>query len=142
MDCTKCGATIQTSAMVCQFCGTQVCSPPPVTTQPQFVQPNSVDAGQPVKSIFGFNALKPYYQIEFQKMEDSQLAYKGKWNWAAFFWSWIWALTKGLWLSAVIWIAACVFTAGFAGLVMPFVYGFRGNMQYYMTFKTGKQSIF
>ena len=47
-----------------------------------------------------FAALSPYYQQEFSQITASGEIYKGKWNWAAFFFGGLWALTKGAWAIA------------------------------------------
>jgi len=83
--------------------------------------------------------LSPYYQQEFKKIWDSQESYKGKWNWAAFFFEGIWALTKGAWLSAVVSLGVCLITGGFAGFVYCFVFGMRGNYIYYTLHVKNKQ---
>ncbi len=43
-----------------------------------------------------------YYQEEFTKIQDSNGSYKGKWNWWAFFFTWIWCFTKSCWLFGII----------------------------------------
>jgi hypothetical protein len=90
--------------------------------------------------------LPPYYQQEFTKIAQSGESYKGKWNWAAFFFGPIWALTKGAWLSALLHIGLnaviLVLSCGF-GLPIVFVgaiiYGLRGNYIYYYASRHNKQ---
>lgn len=43
-----------------------------------------------------------------------------KWNWGAFFLSWIWGIGNRVWLSLLCFIP-------FVGLIMAFVLGFKGN---------------
>ena len=78
-----------------------------------------------------FAALPPYYQDEFQRIQSSGETYKGKWNWAAFFFGALWALTKGLWLPAVIAFGGSILTYGVVGFAYCFVFGARGNYMYY-----------
>jgi hypothetical protein len=78
-----------------------------------------------------FSGFSPYYQQEFRQIRASGEAYKGKWNWAAFLFSAIWGLTKGLWLPSLICFVGAIFTGGFVGVVYWFVFGARGNYLYY-----------
>ncbi len=57
---------------------------------------------------YEFQDVKPYYQNEFQRILDSNEAYKGKWNWCAFLFGPWWALSKGLWKSLLIWLGLLV----------------------------------
>ncbi|MBK9983301.1 MAG: DUF2628 domain-containing protein [Saprospiraceae bacterium] len=43
-----------------------------------------------------------YYQDQFTLIQNSNGSYKGKWNWWAFFFTWIWCFTKGCWLFGII----------------------------------------
>lgn len=80
-----------------------------------------------------------YYRSEFERILNSKETYKGKWNWWAFFFSWVWCFTKGLWqyglLVLVISFAMKYFlpyevTSGFA-LVVAIIFGSRGTWFYY-----------
>lgn len=92
--------------------------------------------------------LPPYYQQEFTKIEESGETYKGKWNWAAFLFGPIWALTKGAWVSAlchvgvnaVILLVTCGFGAPLI-LIGAIIYGIRGNFIYYQAFRQGRQLL-
>ena len=53
--------------------------------------------GAPINTVFP--ELSLYYRDEFDKIYESNEKYKGKWNWAAFFFGPIWALTKGVWVA-------------------------------------------
>jgi uncharacterized membrane protein len=52
-----------------------------------------------------------------------------------------WALSKGLWLSALIALVVTFATAGVAGIVSWIIYGVRGNYMYYRLLRTGEQPI-
>ena len=88
-------------------------------------------------SEIDLKGLSPYYQEEFKKIWESGEVYKGKWNWAAFFFGGFWALTKGTWLSAVISLGLCFL--GGIGIIYWFIFGFRGNYIYYTLHAKGKQ---
>lgn len=75
--------------------------------------------------------LSPYYQNEFRKIYESGECYKGKWNWSAFVFSGIWALTKGVWLSVLIAFAVSIVTGGIGGIVYWIIFAARGNYMYY-----------
>lgn len=75
--------------------------------------------------------LSSYYQAEFQQMRDSGEEYRGKWNWAAFFFPGFWAISKGLWKSGLVFFIGSLFTAGIVGIIYWFIFGARGNYMYY-----------
>ncbi|MHB8065119.1 MAG: DUF2628 domain-containing protein [Ruminiclostridium sp.] len=110
-----------------------------------------------------FNDLPSYYHQEFIKILKSNGIYEGKFNWAAFFFSWIWILTKGLWLLFISYIciivplclvaetikdnvlSATIFSSGsiiLASIFITFlpyiiagaIYGNNGNYWYYKTY--------
>lgn len=88
--------------------------------------------------------LDNYYQEEFQKIHDSKETYKGKWNWAAFFFTGIWCLIKGCWVDAILvfltWsiiqykieVRHGVYIGiGFSQLFWSLLMGWRGTWLYY-----------
>ena len=96
-----------------------------------------------------FSHLAPYYQQEFTKIAASNEKYRGKWNWAAFFFGPLWALTKGAYLTflvhAAIGTTILIVTFGFGLpllIIFPFIYGIRGNYIYYSLVEKKKQIIF
>ncbi len=145
MICKQCGADVDAGASGCQYCGCQVATPgqaikqfiqalPSQVQQPQHA---TAAAGAAEQVVPGFSELKPYYQWEFRRIFESQETYKGKWNWAAFFWGPLWALSKGLWLSGVIALVICFFSSGVLTIPVAIIYGLRGNYQYYTLLKKG-----
>lgn len=93
-----------------------------------------------------FAHLSPYYQEEFRKIAASSETYKGKWNWAAFFFGPIWALTKGAWLSSLTHLSVnflvLLLTCGFGApllIIGSIMYGARGNYIYYNVARYNKQ---
>jgi hypothetical protein len=160
MECDKCGAHASELQATCEFCGNRlVVAAAPVRRQPVPVMRDDHQSGAPAEctasrpaeraareeaiaahlAIPGYALFKPYYQQQFEKMFQSQEVYKGKWNWAAFFFSWIWCFTKGLWLSGIIWLLLSVLTSGTLGLIAPFYYAVRGNYLIYRMTMTNKQ---
>jgi len=89
-----------------------------------------------------FAGLPPYYQREFSQIYNSNEKYKGRFNWAAFLFGPLWALSKGLVLNAVIAIVLCIISGGVLGIPVCLVYGSRGNYFYYSLFVNNKQLAF
>lgn len=94
-----------------------------------------------VSANYDFRYLKPYYQAEFTKIQRSNEAYKGKWNWCAFLFGGIWAISKGCWLSFVVALALSLCTMGIGGVVYWFILGIRGNYIYYCHYVKHTQRI-
>lgn len=92
-----------------------------------------------------FANLKPYYQIEFTKIKDSNETYKGKFNFFPFLFSWIWMLTKKMYVGAVIYIivvgALTNYVHGIFTLVFGIVMGFRANYMYYNYYTKGTYKL-
>jgi len=114
--CGACGAVQAEGSQFCSKCGASQ-SQGPATSQPSTAEL--------------FAGFSPYYQREFTQIKSSGEAYKGKWNWAAFLFGGIWALTKGLWLPTLICFVGAIFTGGIVGVGYWFVFGARGNYMYY-----------
>lgn len=92
-----------------------------------------------------FSVLKPYYQIEFTKIKDSGETYKGKFNLFPFFFSWIWMLTKKMYLGAILYIIVVGFLTnyvhGIFSLVFGILMGFRANYMYYNYYTKGTYKL-
>ncbi len=144
MVCSKCGANMSAGDVACQFCGTQVAVPSQPSQQqfqqpqpqPQYQQPTAKTVEQ---AIPGFAHLKPYYQHEFRKIFESNEIYKGKWNWASFFFGVLWCFSKSLWGSGILAIVLGSITVGGLFVIYPFYYGVRGNYLYYKLITTNQQ---
>jgi ribosomal protein L40E len=148
-SCSKCGQTLMPDAKFCAECGTKRdldCNKKQENlSQYGFLkQPQSTytPTDEP-KRDGGINnvELDAYYQCEFKMIKDSGETYKGKWNWAAFFFGPLWALSKGAWLSAVICLIIAVATGGAVGVIYWFIYGIRGNYIYYCVHQKQYQQI-
>ncbi len=101
-----------------------------------------MDVQQQPLDVSGLDA---YYQSEFTKIHESNGTYKGKWNWWAFFFTWIWCLMKGCWLLGILSMIAISFAVykyqlapgvNFAlnistGILWSLLLGWRGTWIYY-----------
>ena len=126
--CTSCGAALQTGNRFCGKCGTAAIEPAnlPVPTHPA---PGV--SSQAAVAATNHAGLSNYYQREFSMIESSGEQYQGKWNWAALLFGPLWALTKGLWVPALIAFVGAIFTGGIVGLIYGFIFAARGNYMYY-----------
>lgn len=153
--CGSCGAQNPTSPFVlCSNCGTDIpvcqgfcnhCGARNGFAQAQ-APPSSYSQSPPPYSAYtpSFSHLSSYYQEEFQKMLADP-SYEGKWNWAAFLFGGLWALTKGLWGPVLLCIGALILTApigGLPALLLWFYFGARGNSMYYKKIVLGQPRAF
>ncbi len=115
MNCNSCGTPLEGSETVCRSCGATTSKTPPQKPSTAEIPSN----------------LPEYYRSEFQKIRDSNEDYKGKWNWAAFFLGPIWAFSKGLRETVVVYLVAILFTFGISVLAYAIIYGLHGNYMYY-----------
>src|ERR1700722_20190446 len=115
--CPFCAEEILSEAKKCKHCG------------------EYVDITQSSTHAFSGarQGLPPYYQNEFEQIRTSAEQYRGKWNWAAFFFGGFWAVNKGLWKSGLVSIVGSFFTFGIVGMIYWFIFGARGNYMYYST---------
>ncbi|MBK5245182.1 MAG: DUF2628 domain-containing protein [Eubacteriaceae bacterium] len=143
--CPSCGASIDLNSTECKYCGEAIVGASPQQNQNAQSQPQPIYTKEE-NTYTGFEYLKPYYQEQFQRIKGSNNQFKGKWNWCAFFFSWIWGLTKGLW-GASLATVGIVIVAGFidsslssiVGLGLSVFWGLRGNYYYYNLVTTKKQ---
>jgi hypothetical protein len=156
MFCRNCGKEVRENAEICVNCGVRplaergFCQECGVETKPNQelcikcgcrlrTDVTAGGSGAPLK--LNLAGLSPYYQKEFKKIWESQESYKGKWNWAAFLFGSIWAMTKGAWLGAIVGLVIGVLTAGIGFMIWWFVYGFRGNWMFYNVHVKSKQIV-
>lgn len=151
--CRNCGKEVDERAEYCMNCGirplaeSNYCQACGVKMNPN--QEICIKCGVRLKTIqlrnessilkTNFDSLGEYYKEEFDEIYRSDETYKGKWNWAAFLFGPLWALTKGVWLAPIISIVASLFTGGIAAVVYWFIYGARGNYMYYCSNAKNKQ---
>jgi predicted amidophosphoribosyltransferase len=137
--CANCGADVPSDQGFCSRCG----------ARNRFAQSTSSADTQSQSQVSSSNSppypsLSVYYQDEFAKMLNDP-RYEGKWNWAAFLFGGLWALTKGLWGPVLLCIGALVVTAPLGGvpaLLLWFYFGARGNSMYYKKMALGQSWAF
>jgi len=61
------------------------------------------------QSLAPMESLPPYWQTEFGRVDELGLQAYKKFNWPAFFFTWIWAFTKGLWQNALVTLGVITF---------------------------------
>lgn len=150
IKCSSCGAPIDSNASECKYCGVAITIQTPNYQTSQVQQMEQQRESYSENQNQEFLYLKPYYQIEFSKIKDSNEKYKGKWNWAAFFFSWIWGFTKGLWKYSLITLGIFMLLStinsssspneqspvpGFIMLGIAIAWGLKGNYWYYKILK-------
>ena len=135
--CQDCGVETSVKQELCTSCGVRL-RVHTVSNSPF----GNVKGSGSMNTDFSSPNLSEYYQEEFNKILKSNEEYKGKFNWASFFFGTIWALTKGAWLNALVAFLVVVFTNGLLGIPMSIYYGFRGNYIYYKVYTSGQQNTF
>jgi uncharacterized protein DUF2628 len=145
-QCPSCGAGVEVAPGRCRKCGTSIAAPAAAPVVAVAGSGFSAAAAAPAlarpSAPPSFAGLSNYYQQEFSQIYNSNEKYKGRFNWAAFLFGPLWALSKGLYVNAIIAILVTLATGGFLGLVVAGVYGARGNYFYYSQFVNGKQLAF
>jgi hypothetical protein len=109
----------------------------------------STDLPVEVSPKSDFSNLKPYYQKQFQKIEESNDQRKFSWNWPAFFFAFIWAFSKGLNKNGILFLIIIVLVQLStqesnwwiirSGLLFHCYYGCRANWLYYNKAKYNNQ---
>lgn len=98
------------------------------------------------KINYDFSDLPPYYQGEFQAIKDSDGSYKGKFNWAAFFFGPFWMMYKGMAIQGLIYLIVNIVVSSISflllGLVLDILVAFRANYLYYNVFTTNETKLF
>jgi zinc-ribbon domain/Protein of unknown function (DUF2628) len=125
--CTSCGTGLLPGNRFCGKCGASVGG----SLKPSVPSPTPVTISQPPTPVADYAGFSAYYRTEFAQIEASGERYQGKWNWAAFLFGPLWALTKGLWVPALIAFVGALFTGGIVGVIYWFIFGARGNYMYY-----------
>lgn len=85
-----------------------------------------------------YSNLKQYWQIQFSKIDEVGLENYKKFNTAAFFFSWMWGFSKGLWQQSLIVFLLSLGLAfalpnlpAFAYMGFGLIYGLYANKWYY-----------
>lgn len=133
MYCKNCGNQIADNISFCPNCGTNQST---IKLEANITSNNNENTINEIDSILG---LDDYYVDEFKEIYKSKEIYKGKFNWMAFIFGFIWALIKGLYLSAVVSIVIGIFSGGVGFLIYAIIFGIRGNYIYYNNAVKNKQ---
>ncbi len=137
--CPKCGSELLDEAVICPKCG---CAQPSSNNYSGIRADGSgISMGGSANMNTDFTGLSPYYQEKFTQILQSNETYTGGWNWCSFFFGVLWALSKGLWLSALVMFALSMISGGVLTLIIWFIYGFRGNYMYYSKYVKNQQRI-
>lgn len=178
--CRHCGSSLKYEDIFCQSCGfrpltennyCQECGATTKLNQEICIECKSILRNVKLINHFGgpyntdfFNAelwkdkttnmKDTYYTDEFTEILNSNELYKGKWNWTAFLFGPLWALTKGIWLAPLVNFVFIFtvafqfpgdfseFIALFIEVIYAFVFGTRGNYMYYSSYVKSKQIPF
>lgn len=139
--CRTCGTEVPEKTGICPSCGVkplngrsfcQACGAETREKQEQCVKCNALlDTVEKSAMREKLKHLPRYYRAECLKIYESDERYRGKWNWAAFFFGPLWALFNGLWLATLVSMVLGMVTFGLAFFLVCFIYGVRGNWIYY-----------
>lgn len=147
MICNKCGFEYNEENKFCPKCGIDLQDENNELSQ-VIIDKNDSSHGEYYRNdktkynIYDeFTSLKSYYQMEFTKIKDSDETYKGKFNFFPFLFSWIWMLTKKMYVGAVVYIIIVGFLTnyvhGIFSLIFGIIMGFRANYMYYNYYTKG-----
>jgi len=144
MFCKNCGDEVKEGQMVCLNCGfgptknnnfCHHCGADSVEGQIVCIKCGFEIKPSSVHDIYinevKYELMKPYYQIEFRKIEETNEIYNGKFNWSAFLFSWMWCFTKGLTKQAFTVVVISIVTMGIGLIVMSVYLGANGTKLYY-----------
>jgi hypothetical protein len=119
VHCLKCGCLIEGKAAYCGKCGTTLFH------------------------NWDYSKESDYYREKFDQFERNEGSFKLTWNWAAFFFWWMWFLIKGMWGKAIVLFFLALGLWGVRSwIAIPalWVYGgLFGNYDYYLLKKKHTQ---
>lgn len=151
MICKNCGFEYNVEHKFCPKCGIYFQDESGKVSE-VIIEKNNNDKGEYYRNnktkdnVYNdFVSLKPYYQLEFTKIKDSGETYKGKFNFFPFLFSWIWMLTKKMYVGAVVYIivvgALTNYVHGVFSLLFAIVMGIRANYMYYNYYTKGTYKL-
>ncbi|UPA31182.1 DUF2628 domain-containing protein [Terrisporobacter glycolicus] len=151
MICRNCGFEYNEEHKFCPKCGIYFQDKSDKISE-VIIEKNNSDKGEYYRNnktkynvYDDFVSLKPYYQIEFTKIKDSGETYKGKFNFFPFLFSWIWMLTKKMYVGAVVYIivvgALTNYVHGVFSLLFAILMGIRANYMYYNYYTKGTYKL-
>ena len=143
--CQECGVETTENQELCIKCGVKLLKQNSNNKNSEGINDkinNLLNGNKPIEENLDFSYLAPYWQNEFKRIHESKETYNGKWNWCAFFFSWIWAFTKGLWILAIASLVLDFITYGVLWIVLSVYFGIRGNKLYYNLIVKKQQTLF
>jgi hypothetical protein len=152
--CPECGTQVSEMAIACPKCAFPI-------SKINFRYTNTgIGSEQNAESInTDIGTIEYYYEQEFKEIQNLKETYKGRWNWNAFFFTWIWLFLKGCWaIGLVVLFASCFLSfyitvmiderdyelalGAFGGaLAVNIILGMRGTWFYYNVKVKNKQFI-
>jgi RNA polymerase subunit RPABC4/transcription elongation factor Spt4 len=139
--CPKCGTATTPKEKFCRNCGTSLTDAATASSRPDTEATQSgtytVDVPQ-------------YYKEKFRRFDANGERFLATWNWPAFFFSWIWYLTKGMAAKGALMLGASLFVAIIGAITFPILWisispainiyaGLYGNFDYYLLKKRNTQ---
>jgi len=123
----------------CAYCGAafEVDPPPAASVAQQTYREPAPSAAGPARR--DWSELKPYYQVAFNTIEREGGGMTVSWNWAAFFFPWIWYLYRGMVAKGLIALLLSLATSGAAWLFISLYAGLYGNYDFYLLKAKDKQ---
>lgn len=113
--CSKCGSSTHPEAIICVKCGTGLVATP----SPNSGKLNAAESiatreilEQVISKLPCNRAGKAYFFDVFYKFEKNGGRFETSWNWHAFLFGIFMYLRYGIWLKAIIFLAACILLAG------------------------------
>ena len=128
--CQECGIETNENQEVCIKCGVKL------------LKQKANIANKVEQENLDFSYLDRYWQDEFTKINESEESYNGKWNWPAFFFSWIWAFVKGCWVLGLVGLIASIASSGILAIPLGIYCGIRGNKIHYNKHVKNQQTAF
>lgn len=99
--CPECSTQVSEHAKACPKCAYPISNLNFKQASGNIQQSNTTS-----QTTNNFNGLDEYYREQFEEIQKTNEEYRGRYNWYAFWFSWIWLLTKGAWgWAAVVFLA-------------------------------------
>lgn len=121
--CPFCAEEIQDAAIVCKHCHRDLLPKTAAAT---------VAVAMPEGPIPDGAFDRDHYRRAFATFDAKGGAFAPVWNWGAFGFLFLWYLYRGLWVKALIILAVCMFTVGFAALPLCIYAGLAGDYDFYL----------
>lgn len=131
--CISCGRRHLTGIDFCQNCGCKTSENQEICTNCGVRLQDIAKSEKTQDYKLNSDEYSEYYRHEFKKIKSSNDTYKGKWNWAAFFFGPLWAIYKGMWQIALLVFLIALITSWtyIIPILVSVVLGLRGNYFYY-----------